>query len=128
MHEHVLKTHEPSYVPRAAKHFFIPVVHSPTRAVGFVAAPKLPSQEGRALSRGTRGSTGAPLSGRQSPKPWDTWQRRSSHQKGGEVQSHETCDSPGAYLNNEVRFGAEGHMAAPELTSVRRRCPAPWDT
>jgi hypothetical protein len=58
-HERALETCEPIYVPRAAKPFFIPVVHSPPGAVGHVAAPELPSQEGRALSRGTRGSTGA---------------------------------------------------------------------
>jgi hypothetical protein len=38
-----------------------------------VAAPELPSQKGRTQSRRTRGSTGAPLSGRRSPEPWDTW-------------------------------------------------------
>jgi hypothetical protein len=41
------------------KPFFIPVVHSPPGTMGHVAAPELPSQEGRARSRGTRGSTGA---------------------------------------------------------------------
>jgi hypothetical protein len=64
MHEHALETREPSYVPRAAKPFFIPMVHGPPRAVGHVAALEPPSQEGRALSRGTCGSTEAPLSGR----------------------------------------------------------------
>jgi hypothetical protein len=49
-------------VPRAAKLFFISGVHSPTGAVGHVTALELPSQEGRALRRGTRGSTGAHLS------------------------------------------------------------------
>jgi hypothetical protein len=29
MHERTLETHEPSYMPRAAKAFFIPMVHSP---------------------------------------------------------------------------------------------------
>jgi hypothetical protein len=43
-------------VPRASKLFFIPVVHSPPGAVGHVVASELPSQKGRALSRGTRGS------------------------------------------------------------------------
>jgi hypothetical protein len=47
-------------VPRAAKAFFISVIHSPPGAVRHVAAPELPSQEGRAPRRGTRGSTGAP--------------------------------------------------------------------
>jgi hypothetical protein len=48
-------------VPRAAKRFFIPVVHSLPGAVGHVAPPELLSQEGRVLSHGTRGSTGAHL-------------------------------------------------------------------
>jgi hypothetical protein len=62
MHERALETCESSCVPRAVKHFFIPVVHIPSGAVGHVAALKLPSQEGRAPSCGTRGSTGAHLS------------------------------------------------------------------
>jgi hypothetical protein len=61
MHECALKTCEPSYVPRTAKLFFIPVVHSLLGAVGHVAAPELHSQKGRAPSHGTRGSTGAHL-------------------------------------------------------------------
>jgi hypothetical protein len=81
-----------------------------------MATPELPSQEGRAPSRGTRGSIGAPLSRRHSLDPWDTWQRRSSPQQGGEVQGHETCGSAGAHLSKEARFRAEEHMAAPELT------------
>jgi hypothetical protein len=54
-------------------------------AVGHVAAPELPSQEDRASSHGTRGITGAPLSRRQSPKAWDTWQHQSSSRQGGKV-------------------------------------------
>jgi hypothetical protein len=73
MHERALEIREPSCVPRAAKHFFIPVVHSPPGAVGHVTAPELPSQEGRARSHGTHGSVGAPLSERWSLVPWDTW-------------------------------------------------------
>jgi hypothetical protein len=56
-----LETREHMCVPRAAKSFFIPGVHSPPGAVGHVAAPELPSQEARALSSGTCGSTGAHL-------------------------------------------------------------------
>jgi hypothetical protein len=41
MHERALETCEPSYVSRATKHFFIPVVHGPSGAVGHVAAPEL---------------------------------------------------------------------------------------
>jgi hypothetical protein len=77
-------------VTRAAKLFFIYVVHSPSEAVGHVAAPELPSQKGRTVSRATRGSTGA-------------------------------------HLVKEARFGAEGYVAAPELTSARRRGPGPRD-
>jgi hypothetical protein len=61
MHERALETREPSCVPRVAKTFFIPVAHSPSEAVGYVATLELPSQEGRAPSRGTHGSTGAHL-------------------------------------------------------------------
>jgi hypothetical protein len=78
-------------VPMAVKSFFIPVVHNPLGAVRHVAAPELPSQEGKGQSRGTRGSTGA-------------------------------------HLVKEARSGAEGYVAAPELTSARRRGPGPRDT
>jgi hypothetical protein len=60
-HERALETCEPSCVSGAARPFFIPVVHSPMGAVGYVAAPKLSSQGGRARSHGTRGSTRAHL-------------------------------------------------------------------
>jgi hypothetical protein len=69
MHECALETREPSNVPRVAKPFFIPVVHSPPGTVGHMEAPDLLSQEGRARSHGTHSSTGAPISRRQSPKP-----------------------------------------------------------
>jgi hypothetical protein len=90
-------------MPRAAKPFFIPVVHSPPRAVGHVAAPELPSQEGTARAVGHVAAPELPsqegralghvvaseltLTRRQGPGPQDTWQRRSSPQQGGEVQS-----------------------------------------
>jgi hypothetical protein len=51
--------------------------------MGYVVAPELPSQEGRAWSYGTRAS----------------------------AKTH---------LNKEARSRAEGHVAASELTSVRR--------
>jgi hypothetical protein len=107
MHERALKTCEPSCLPRAAKPFFILVVHSHLGAVGHVAAPELPSQEGRARSRGIRGSTGAHLvkearSGaeghvaapeltsarRRDPGPRDMWWRWSLPLQGGMVQSY----------------------------------------
>jgi hypothetical protein len=62
MHERALETRESSCVPRIAKSFFIHVAHGPPGGVEHVAAPKLPSQEGRVWSRGTRGGTGAHLS------------------------------------------------------------------
>jgi hypothetical protein len=77
-HERVWKTCEPSCEAREAKSFIIPVVHSPPGAMGHVAAPELPSQEGTTLSCGTHGSPGAPLSGKQNLEPWDMWQPQSS--------------------------------------------------
>jgi hypothetical protein len=91
MHEQALETREPSCVPRAAKPFFIPVVHSPLGAVGDVVASELSPRGSRARSHGPRGSARAHLgreerSGvegyvatpqlssarRQDPGPWDT--------------------------------------------------------
>jgi hypothetical protein len=46
--DHALDTCEPSYVSWAARYFFIPVVHSPLGAVGYVAAPELSSQGDKA--------------------------------------------------------------------------------
>jgi hypothetical protein len=43
-----LDTCEPSCVPGAARPFFIPVIHIPLGAVGYVAAPELSSQGGEA--------------------------------------------------------------------------------
>jgi hypothetical protein len=87
---------------------------------------KLPSQEGRARSRGTRGSTEAHLSKetrsraeecvaapglasarRRDPGLRDTWQHRSSPQQGGEVWDRGTRGSTVAHLIKEVRSGAE---------------------
>jgi hypothetical protein len=36
--------------------------------------------------------------------------------------------APGAHLSKEARSEAEGHVAAAELFSTRRRGPEPWDT
>jgi hypothetical protein len=57
--ERALETCEPSCMPGATRTLFIPVVHSPLGAVGYVVAPELSSRGGRARSHGTRGSTGA---------------------------------------------------------------------
>jgi hypothetical protein len=64
--DRTLDTCEPSCVPGEARPLFIPVVHSPLGAVGYVAALEL-------SSRG--GEVGA------------TWQRRSPPRQGGEVRS-----------------------------------------
>jgi hypothetical protein len=64
--DRALNTCEPSYVPVAVRSFFIPVVHRPLGAVGYVAALELSSRGGEA---------GA------------TWQRRSPPRQGGEVRS-----------------------------------------
>jgi hypothetical protein len=61
-----LDTCEPICVFGAARPFFIPVVHNPLGAVGYVATPEL-------FSRG--GEAGV------------TWQRRSPPRQGGEVWS-----------------------------------------
>jgi hypothetical protein len=45
-HDRALDTCEPSCMPGAAKPFFIPVVHSPLRVVGYVAASELSYQGG----------------------------------------------------------------------------------
>jgi hypothetical protein len=120
-HERALKTRESTCVPRVAKSFFIPVVHSPPGVVGHVAASELPSQEGRAWSHGTHGSTGAHIvkearskadghvtaleltsASRRCLGPWDTWQHQSSPQHRGKVRGHGTCGGAGAYLCREV--------------------------
>jgi hypothetical protein len=48
IHDHALDTCEPSCVPEAVMPFFISVVHSPLRVVGYVAAPELSSRGGEA--------------------------------------------------------------------------------
>jgi hypothetical protein len=48
--DRALDTCEPSCVAGAARPFFIPVVHSPLGAVGYVAAPELSSQGGEVWS------------------------------------------------------------------------------
>jgi hypothetical protein len=45
-HDRALDTCEPSCVPGVARPFFIPVVHSPLGAVGYVAASELSSRGG----------------------------------------------------------------------------------
>jgi hypothetical protein len=64
--DRALDTCEPSYIPEAARPFFIPVVHSPLGTAWYVTAPELSSRGGGA---------GA------------TWQRQSPPWQGDEVQS-----------------------------------------
>jgi hypothetical protein len=49
--DRALDTCEPSCLPGAARPFFIPVVHNPLGAMGYVAAPELSSQGGKAGAR-----------------------------------------------------------------------------
>jgi hypothetical protein len=107
-----------------------------------VAAPELPSQEGRAPSHGTCGCAGAHLSTearsgavghmavpeptsprRRGPELRDMWQRQSSPQHRGKIRGRGTCGSVGAHLSMEERSRAMGHMAAPEPTSTGRCGP-----
>jgi hypothetical protein len=64
---------------------------------------------------------------RRGPGLRDTWQHRSSPRQGDEVQGHGTRGITGAHLVKEARSGTEGHVAAPELTSARRRGPGSRD-
>jgi hypothetical protein len=64
--DRALDTCEPSCVPGVARPFFIPVIHSPLGAVGYVAAPELSSRGGEAEAM---------------------WQHQSPPRQGGEVQS-----------------------------------------
>jgi hypothetical protein len=94
-------------VPRTAKPFFIPVVHSLLRAVGHMVAPELLSQKAIAPSHRTRGSirthlikeerTGAEghmvapeltSTRRRGPEPQDTWWRGSPPLHGGVVRRY----------------------------------------
>jgi hypothetical protein len=101
-HNRALKTYDPSHVPVAARHLFIPMVHSPLGAVGYVAAPELFSRGGRAWSHGTHDSAKAHLGkeARSGAKEHVAVSELSS--RGGE---------------------ARGHMAALEPTSIGRRDP-----
>jgi hypothetical protein len=40
--------------------------------------------------------------------------------QGGRARSHGTRGTVGAHLDREARSGAEEHVVAPELNSVRR--------
>jgi hypothetical protein len=134
-----LDTCEPSYVPGAARHFFIPVVHSPLGVMGYVAAPEPTSAgrrgpelrntwqrrssllgEGELEAMGHVAASEPTSTERRGPKLSNMWQHWSSTQQGGEAWGHETCGCTGAHLGRKVMSRAVGHVAAPELASARR--------
>jgi hypothetical protein len=61
--------------------------------------------------------------GWQGPGPYDTWQRRSPPQPGGEVRSHMTRDSAGAHISREASYEEIKHMTAMKPTLTGRRGP-----
>jgi hypothetical protein len=123
MREQTLKTREASCVPRAAKHFFIPVVHNPLGAMAHVIAPELPLGQAKPGAMGHVAAPEPTSSGRRGTELRDTWQCRSSPQQGDEVRGCGARGSAGAHLSREARSGATGHVAAPEPTSAGRRGP-----
>jgi hypothetical protein len=98
-----LETYVPSCTDRPTRLFFMLKSRSPRGATGHVAAVEPTS------------------AGRRGPEPYDTWQRRSPLQLGGEVWSRGARGSVGVYLSQETRFRAIGHVAATELISAKRR-------
>jgi hypothetical protein len=124
-HECSLEICEPSCVLREAKPFFIPVVHSPLRVMGYIAAPKLSSRGGRARSHGTCGSGRAHL-GREARS--GAKERVAAPELNSSRRGLGPRGSTGAHLDSNARSGAEEHVAAPELNSARRRGPGPRDT
>jgi hypothetical protein len=97
-HEHALETCEASCVPRAAKHFFVLVVHNPLGVMGYVVAPKLSSRGDRAWSHGT------------SDDPEAVPIREAG---AGATGTH---GAPGAALSREVGAGATGTRGTPRAT------------
>jgi hypothetical protein len=117
-----LDTSEPSCVPGAARHFFIPVVHNPLGAVGTWQHQSSLLGEARPAPRG---SVGAHL-GREARSKAEKYVAASElSSREGRARSHETHDSAGAHLDREVRPKAVEHVAASELNSARRRGPGP---
>jgi hypothetical protein len=111
---------EPSYVPGAARSFFIFVVHSPLGAVCMWQHRSSPLKEVRP---GPHGSAGAHLSMEVRSEAEEHVAAPELSSWGGRTRSHGTRDSAEAYLDSEVKPRAEEHVAAPELNSVRRRGP-----
>jgi hypothetical protein len=100
-HERALETCEASCVLRAAKTFFVPVVHSPLGAGGYVTVSELSSRGDRARSHRTRDSSGAAFS-----------------QKTG-AGAQMTHDGPGAAPSQEAEDRATGTCGAPEAVLSR---------
>jgi hypothetical protein len=124
--ERALETCETSCVTRAAKPFFIPVVHSPLGAMGYVAAPELSSRGGRAQIHGTRDSARTHL-GREAMSGAEEYvaaPKLNSAMRRGPGQ----CGSIGAHLDRKAGSETEEHVTTPELNSARRRDPEPRDT
>jgi hypothetical protein len=94
----VLETYMTSCRGRSARLFFMLETCGSQRVTGHVTASEPTS---------TR---------RRGSESYDTWQRHSSPQPGGEVRSHRTRDNAGAHFSREVRSGAIEHVTAPEST------------
>jgi hypothetical protein len=101
-HDRAFKICEPNCEPRKVRPFFIPVVHSPLGAMGYVAVPELFSRGDRARSHGTRGGVRAHL--------------------GMEARSKAKEYVAAPKLSSRGRR-ARGHVTAPEPTSAGRRGP-----
>jgi hypothetical protein len=120
--DHALDICEPSCVPRAARHFFIHVVHIPLGGVGYVAAPELSSRGGEA---GATWQLRAHL-GREARFGAEEHVAASElSSRGGRARSHGIRGNAKAHLSKEARPGAEEHVTALELNSARRRGPGP---
>jgi hypothetical protein len=126
--ESTLVTREPSCVPKTAKSFFIPMVHSPLGAWDTWQHRSSPLEKVEPEAMGYVAALEPTSTGRRGPEQRDTWQRWSSPQQGGEVWGRGTRGSIGAHLSREARSGAVGHMVAPEPTLSGRRCLRPRDT
>jgi hypothetical protein len=108
-HECALKTREPSCVSRTTKSFL------------YFCVPQLTG------GHGTRGSTGAPLSGRQSLEPWDTWQHRSSHLRKAEPRAMEHVAAPELF-SEEGRAPSRGTRDTTVAPLSGRQSSEPWDS
>jgi hypothetical protein len=113
-----LDTCEPSCVSRTARHFFIPVGHSPLEAVGYVAAPELSSRGGEVGAMFL--SAGAHLDREVRSGAEEHMAASELSSRRGRARSHETRGSAGAHLDREAMFGVEEHVAALEFNSARR--------